>query len=77
VPSAAAIIDEPVEPAVPLEDGLDDSRGAVRVGQVGADRAALIAESGLDRVAVDAEDDRALRGEHACCRLSDAGRQRR
>jgi hypothetical protein len=70
---SARVVDQAVDPFVALQGRFDDAWGAGGVGKVCADRAAFVAEPGLDIVAVDAHYDGAFRGQQAGRGLSDAG----
>jgi hypothetical protein len=62
---SSGIVHQPVDPAAPLHHRFGDARGTGDIGEVSADRAPLLAEAGLDVVAVDAYDDGPPRGQHA------------
>jgi len=69
---SARVVDEGVDPAVLFEHGGDHAVGCGGVGEVGLDGGAAGAETGVDRIAVDTDDDGSFFGEQARGRLPDA-----
>ena len=70
--SPPALLTKGVDPAVPFEHGGDHAVGRGGVGEVGLDGGSLGAGFGVDRIAVDADDDGSLLAEQTGGGLPDA-----
>jgi hypothetical protein len=62
---SARVVDQGVDPAVLFERGGDHTVGCGGVGEVGLDGGAAGAETGVDRIAIDIDDDGSFVGEQA------------
>ena len=69
---AAGVVDQGVDPAVPLEHGGDHAVGRGGVGEVRLNGATPASQAGDDRIAVDTDDDGSFLGEQAGGGLPDA-----